>query len=343
MGEQTFIEAESDESQKTDNQSAQNVTRSPWVCLTTPRKADQEEHNASEVEDESDPIELHKLLLDGLAVDVQLIVLWWMVEELVEHESYGITDNADIIRPSPACRSIVDKCAADRWAKDGEWQSRQEDDGDRRRTKLVWHEFTDDDAEGQLTSSCNTNHGLRRDKSTDALGGSSDNDTDEGQNLTCLDTPFATEDVRQTTEEEETDRGPKCPTSSDPRDVNGRTDVRIDQSKSVCGEHPSEVGTIVGETRSLGRISICEQLDRRDSAYNEGENEVWRDIVARWPIEIVSRSSPTLLWQHRQYSAAACCNYRSSLNVTYISSRSPPTAWASIKSTVPSWWTRLTT
>lgn len=81
-----LVQNERSERKATDNKRCNYLRALPRVRLAAPRKAHEEEYYAGDVEEDANEIEFLKLLPLGLAADVQLVVGWRVIQELVQDE-----------------------------------------------------------------------------------------------------------------------------------------------------------------------------------------------------------------------------------------------------------------
>ena len=80
-------------------------------------------------------------------MDVELGVAGRVVEDLVEDESEGGEDDAEIVAPAPAGGCFEDEEAGDDGAEDGEGEGAEEDECDDGTSLFVGDEFSEDDSE----------------------------------------------------------------------------------------------------------------------------------------------------------------------------------------------------
>jgi len=90
----------------------------PRVGCAAPGKTNEEEDGAGAEEEHADEIKLLELLPLALAVDVQLSVGWWVVEELVEDHGDAGEDDSQIVGPAPTSFGVLDKGAGDNRTED---------------------------------------------------------------------------------------------------------------------------------------------------------------------------------------------------------------------------------
>jgi hypothetical protein len=105
-------------------------------------------------------------------------------------------------------------------------EEHQDDDGT---THLVGHQLSQDDTERQLTSSGQTITKVGTDQSVDILRDGTNDATNETQDHAHLDDPLASENIRETSEHEETHGRSKSPNRGHPIEVGRRTNVGVDE------------------------------------------------------------------------------------------------------------------
>jgi hypothetical protein len=73
------------------------------VDSTAPAESNDEENDSCKEEEETTKVKFLELLPFALSVDVELVVSWWMVEELVQNKGKSVANDTDVVAPSPLC------------------------------------------------------------------------------------------------------------------------------------------------------------------------------------------------------------------------------------------------
>jgi hypothetical protein len=76
------------------------------VDCTTPAETNDEENDSGEEKEEATEIKFLELLPLGFAVNMELVIGWWMVEELVHKQRKSVADDSNIVAPAPLRRCV---------------------------------------------------------------------------------------------------------------------------------------------------------------------------------------------------------------------------------------------
>ena len=117
----------------------------------------------------------------------------------------------------------------------------EEDGDDPHRPVLVGNELCNCDCEGYLDGTGKPTEEFAGDQVIDAFGSSSDDCTDQSERIADDEEPASSKDVRQSSDDQESDTEAQGVGERDPGDVVGWTDRSINQGQRVGRQNPSQV------------------------------------------------------------------------------------------------------
>lgn len=223
-------------------ESAESRRTTPGVGGTSPGEPYEEENTPSNEEEDANKVQFLKHLPFCFALDMQLGISRWVVEEVIQHSGNDGKNKTDIVAPAPALTRVLDQQSCNDRAEYGKWEGGHENDRDYHAAVLVGHQLAQDDAKGQLTGRREAVENVGNNQHLDVGGSCSHNAANDGQYHGSLHDPFPTKYVRQSADQKESDAARQRPDGSNPVDIGRIAQFRVDQGQRIGGQDPAQVG-----------------------------------------------------------------------------------------------------
>ena len=137
------------------------------VAEELPVQTDQKQHQTSSKQSNTDPVEALELLHLRLTTNVELLISWWVVEEVIQADSEEVDNASEDVRPSPLECGVFVEGARNWWAKYSKRNRGREDECVERTTLSIGYQLTNCDVKRQLSSCCKPVERVRANKHVD--------------------------------------------------------------------------------------------------------------------------------------------------------------------------------